>query len=186
MWGFLEVVLGQIPEAIYFSLFMIFAKELKEKRVLFTLIMIFEYLILLSVIKYNVLFQFIYTFMTYVILKVLYKDKAIITDIFVFMIASLILIAVSFVSYMVVLATIKNYYVAVILNRIILAVILVIFKDKLSYFYKNYKLFWNRRKGVPVKIRSLTLRNISIILFNLMFYIINIGLIYFVTNFKVR
>ena len=137
-------------------------------------------------ISYNVLFQFVYTFMTYVILKVLYKDKAMITDIFVFMVASLILIAVSFISYMVVLVTIKNFYVAAVLNRIILAIILVVFKDKLSYFYKNYKLFWNRRKDVPVKIRSLTLRNISIILFNLMFYIINIGLIYFLTNFKVR
>lgn len=28
------------------------------------------------------------------------------------------------------------------------------------------------------KIRSLTLRNISVIIFNLMFYVINIGLIY--------
>lgn len=28
----LEIFLGQIPEAIYFALFMIFAKDLKEKK----------------------------------------------------------------------------------------------------------------------------------------------------------
>lgn len=33
----LEIFLGQIPEAIYFTLFMIFAKDLKEKRILYIL-----------------------------------------------------------------------------------------------------------------------------------------------------
>ena len=32
----LEIFLGQIPEAIFFELFMIFVKDLKEKRILFT------------------------------------------------------------------------------------------------------------------------------------------------------
>ena len=180
----LEIIFGQLLEAVYFSLFMICAKNIKEKRVLFTFIMMFEYFILKQFINYNVLFQFIYTFMTYVILKVLYKEKALITDIFVFALASLILIAVSFVSYMIAMFTVNNFYVALVLNRLLLAVILIILKDKLPRFYNKYKFFWNRHKDRPVKIRSLTLRNISIILFNLMFYIINIGLIYFVTNLK--
>jgi hypothetical protein len=33
---YLEILLGQIPEAIFFSIFMIYVKGLKEKRVLFT------------------------------------------------------------------------------------------------------------------------------------------------------
>ena len=88
------LLLENILEAIYFSLFLIIGKGLKEKRLLFIIIMIFEYLILKCIIKYNVWFQIIYTFMSFVNLKVLYKDKAQITDIFLFAIASIILILV--------------------------------------------------------------------------------------------
>lgn len=38
----LEIFLGQIPEAIYFALFMIFAKDLKEKRILYILLMVWD------------------------------------------------------------------------------------------------------------------------------------------------
>lgn len=182
--GILEILFGQVPEAIYFSLFIILAKEIKNKRILFTSIMIFEYLALKQFINYDVAFQFIYTFMVFVNLKVLYKEKALITDIFVFMLASLILIVISFISYMITYITIGEYYVAVILNRLLLVAVLIVFKNRLPEFYKSYKFFWNRHKDKPAKIKSLTLRNISVILFNLMFYIINIGLIYFLANLK--
>ena len=176
----LEILVGLIPEAIYFSLFIIYAKKLNNKRLLFTLIMIFEYFALKCFIKFNMLFQFIYTIMVYINLKVLYKDKAIITDIFVFMIASLILIISSAVTYGIGALFIKDiiisFYVSLVLNRILIFFILYIFRNKLSEFYKIYKFFWNRHRKIKVKIKSLTLRNISIILFNFMFYIINIGM----------
>ena len=44
----LELLIGQIPEAIFFALFMIYAKGLKEKRILFIVLMIVEYLLLKS------------------------------------------------------------------------------------------------------------------------------------------
>lgn len=50
----LEILLGQIPEAVYFSLFLIFTKEIKEKRILFTSLMIIEYLLLLYVFPYSI------------------------------------------------------------------------------------------------------------------------------------
>ena len=40
----LELIIGQIPEAIYFALFMIYAKGLKEKRILFTVLMVNRYI----------------------------------------------------------------------------------------------------------------------------------------------
>ena len=51
--NYLELFLGQIPEAIYFSLFMIYAKDLKEKRILFTILMIAEYLLLIYALPFN-------------------------------------------------------------------------------------------------------------------------------------
>ena len=48
----LQLLLGQIPEAIYFALFMIFTKRLDKKQILFTVLMIIEY-ILLFIFYYN-------------------------------------------------------------------------------------------------------------------------------------
>ena len=179
-----ELLIGQIPEAIYFALFLILAKGFKEKKILFTVLMVFEYLALKHFIHFNVGFQFAYTFMTFLILKILYKDKAQIIDIFVFAIASLYLIVVSILSYAIVYFTIRIYIVSAILNRIILFSTLVIFRNKIKDYYKKFKYFWNRHRNENVKIRSLTLRNISIILFNVMFYVINFCMVFFLKYLK--
>lgn len=171
-----ELLIGQIPEAIYFALFMVFAKGLKDKRILFTIIMIFEYIALKKFIHFNVGFQLSYIFMTFLSLKVLYKEKAQITDIFVFGAASLYLILISILSYAIVYFTVRVYIVSAILNRILLIATLFVFKDKIKQLYSKFKYFWNRHRNENVKIRSLTLRNVSIILFNIMFYVINFGM----------
>lgn len=77
----LELLLGQIFEAIYFALFMIFAKRIKEKRLLFITLMIFEYLLWKHLFKYNFIFHIGFIFTTYIVLKILYKEKSQITDI---------------------------------------------------------------------------------------------------------
>lgn len=168
--------LEKICEAIYFSLFLIYGKKLKNKRLLLTVIMIGEYLLLKHFISYNVLFQVCYTFMSFINLKVLYKEKAQVTDIFLFTTASLLLILISVLSYGIIYFTIKEYIVALILSRIIMFLFLVIVKDKINNIYKHFYKLWNRHNK-PNKIKSLTLRNISIIIFNLMFWIINMGMV---------
>ena len=169
----LLLFLEKVCEALYFSLFLIFGKNIKEKRLLFISIMIFEYLALKCFIKYNIWFQIIYTFMSFVNLKILYKEKAQITDIFLFAIASIILTIISIISAFIAYYIINNYYVGLVINRIILFFIFYITKDSIPKFYKKFKYYWNRRK-TNIRIKSLTLRNISIILFNFMFYILNI------------
>lgn len=167
--------LEKICEAIYFSLFLIYGKNLKEKRLLFIGIMIFEYIMITKLIQFNIWIHISYIVMTYINLKVLYKDKTQITDIFLFMIASAILIFISALSYAIIYFTIRKYIIALILNRILLFLFLYYFKNKLNLLYKKFYKLWNRHDN-PNKIRSLTLRNISIIIFNLMFWIINIGM----------
>ena len=110
----LEMLLGQIPEAIYFSLFMIFTKQLKEKRILFIVLMILEYLIIQKLIHFDIWLQIIYTVFTFIILKLLYKDKAQITDIFTFTISSISLIVIDIPLYFIIKATINDYMVYVI------------------------------------------------------------------------
>lgn len=179
---FVTYILGALPEAIYFSLFLIISKGIKEKRVLFTTLMFMEYVIIKLFISYDVWFQILYTIMTFIILKVLYREKAQITDIFTFAFSSLILVIISIVSYMFVYYTIGLYPIAYILNRLLLFGGLFIFRDKLNKLYTKFNRLWNRKPNQ--KIRSLTVRNVSVIIFNIMFYIINFCMVYFVTFLK--
>jgi len=179
----LEIILGYGLEALFFTLFLVYGKKLKEKRVTLFILMFLEYLLLKCFIKYDVWFQISYTFMTFLILKLLYKEKANILDVFVFALSSIILIAISVPSYMIVLYTCKIYIVAVILNRVLLFGTFILYKDKLNKLYLKFASLWNRHND-PNKIRSLTLRNITIIIFNVMFYVINLLMIYFITNLR--
>lgn len=170
-----ELLLGQIPEAIYFALFMIFTKQLKEKRILFVLLMVIEYLLLVNALMFNSWFQILYTFLTFITLKVLYKEKAQITDVFTFTIASIVLIFVSLISF----AVCNGDMIAgSVLNRIILIIFFIFSYEKLPSIQKIYKKFWNRNDKEKKKMKSATFRSINVVIFNIMFYIINLGMVY--------
>lgn len=173
----LRLVSAKILEPIYFSLFLIIGKNLKKKRLLFVLIMVFEYVMLTNIFKFNVMLQFIYTFMTYINLKVLYKRKAQITDIFLFTLASIILIISSFLCYALIYSLTQKYYLVIIVNRFIIFLFLFGFKKAIREKYVEFYSLWNRHDN-PKQIKSLTLRNISIIIFNLMFWLINLGMLF--------
>lgn len=171
----LELIIGQIPEAIFFALFMIYAKGLKEKRILFTVLMVAEYILLKEFIIYNIWFQILYTFITFLILKVLYKEKAQVTDIFTFTIGSIILIITSIICF---ILSNQNAMIASIINRPILFIFLILFNYKLNKIQKIYKFFWNRNDKLKKKIKTTTFRCINIIIFNISFYVLNIVMLY--------
>lgn len=137
----------EILTSIYFSLFIIFVKQLQCKQIRFTILMIVQYILLLSIFNYTIWFYVLYTFMTFVLLKILYKDKSHITDVFIFTIAN---VSTLFI----------NVY-----WRIILIILLFIFRKYLYNIQKLYYTLWNS---------TLTFRTINIILFNIIFYIIGI------------
>ena len=168
----LMVFLEKICEAIYFSLFLIYGKNLKEKRLLFIGIMIFEYLMITKLIQYNIWIHISYIIMTYINLKVLYKEKAQITDIFLFGAASIFLMIVSIVCGFIIFKHLDWYFYFLILNRIIIFAFVFLMKNKLYNIYSKFYKSWNKRHNP--KIKSITLRNISVIIFNLMFYFINL------------
>lgn len=172
----LELLLGQIPEAIYFALFMILTKQLKSKRCLYVILMIIEYLLLKQFIQFDMWFQIAYTIIQFIILKVLYKEKAQVTDIFTFAIASIILILSCAVLYFIIWATINNYIVYVILNRILLVLFLLVCRNKLPKIQKLYKRLWNRNDKIKTKMKSTTFRALNVVISNVMFYIINLGM----------
>lgn len=175
--------LAQLPEPIYFSLFLIIGKNIKEKRLLLISIMAIQYLLLVRIFPYNVWFQLIYTFISFVDLKILYKEKSQVTDIFLFAVASIILVLISLLTYSTAMVTYKNYYISLIINRFLLFGLMFCAKNTINRLYVEFCSLWNRHKK-PNKIKSLTIRNISIIIFNLMFWLINLCMIIFLNYLK--
>ena len=168
-----EFLLGQLPEALYFPLFLIFAKNIKTKRLQFVLSMVVEYFILINIFKYNIWFQVTYTFMSVCILKYFYKDKCQITDIFTLAIGSIILMLITGISYYIIYLFVHNLIMVAITSRIVLFGFLFAVNYKLYTLQKFYKKMWNRNDKVKKKIKSVTFRCWNLILFNIMFYVIS-------------
>ena len=173
----MELLLGQIPEALYFALFIIFAKQIKEKRILFTVLMVFEYLLTKYTFQYSVLFHISYIALIYLLLKILYKEKAQITDVFLVFISYLSMILFSILAFPFINI---NYTFACILNRILMFLFLFVFKEKLYRIQKVYKLLWNRDDNKKKPMKSTTFRCINLVVFNTTFYILNILMLYIV------
>lgn len=181
MLDILEILLGQLPEALYFAIFMILAKRIKNKRILFTSLMIIEYILLFSIVRYSIWYHVFYFVISYIILKILYKEKSQITDIFTISIASIILIISNIILYPIALIF-NNYIIFVISNIILTFVILYLLRNKLHNIQNMYKKFWNRNDKVIKRMKSTTFRCLNLVLFNISFYIINIFMIYCLFN----
>ena len=65
----LKLLLGQLPEALYFAFFIILTKKLTSKRLLFVSLMVVEYVLLLSTLQFSVWAHILYFIMSYIILK---------------------------------------------------------------------------------------------------------------------
>lgn len=174
-----QLLLGQIPEAIYFALFMIFTKQLKEKRIFFTFLMVLEYVLLKLIFPFNIWFHVTYTFTTYITLKLLYREKSQITDIFIFSISGISLLSISALCGALYANGILPYTFCLIINRVCLFTLLLTLRNKLKYIQNLYKTLWNRNDRLKKrKMKSTTFRSINVFAFNLIFYIINIGMLY--------
>ena len=169
-----EMFLGQIPEAIYCALFIITCKKIKTKRLLFILLMIMDYLLLKEFLIFNSWFQFLYVIITFIILKVLYKNKAKLFDIFYMLLSYLFIIIVSIPCF---ILFGKNMILANFINKILLFALLFIFRNKLNKLQNIYYKFWNVDKEKKKKIKAITFRSINILTMNLIFIVINLCMI---------
>lgn len=170
-----EVMLGQIPEALFFALFMILSKKIKSHRLSFISLMIVEYLLLMNILPFNLWSRILYFVVTYIILKMFYKERAQITDIFTMGIASLLMLAINIVLFF----TIKNNIAYVIIDRLLLFLSLFLLRNKLPKIQLLYKKLWNRNDKIKKKMKTTTFRALNAVTFNFMFFIINVLLLYY-------
>lgn len=174
----LEIILGQLPEAVYFAIFMMLVKGLKEKRFVFIVGMIVEYLLVLNVLPYSIWSYVLYFILSFLLLKILYKDKSNVTDIFTMGIASVIIIIVSIFSYFIVSLFSTNVIIGNLCQKAILFFIILVYKSYLPKINNIYKKLWNRSKH-SYKIKSMTFRVLNLIVFNFSFVVINLGIMFY-------
>ena len=155
----ISLLLGMLPEVLYFTLFLIFAKNIKEKRIKLFLLLALGYILLIMICRYQLLFYVAYIIYSYLVLKSLYNSHII--DLFVYSLSFCYIITIAYIFY---LLFFDNYVLYYITARIFLF-LPFIFKSKFNILYKKYLSLWNYKK--ENKIKSLTLRNYSLLLVNI-------------------
>ena len=183
--NYLQLFLGQIPEAIYLAIFLIYTKKLKEHRILFIILTVIEYLLLKYSFQYNWYFHIALIFVLFITLKVIYKEKSQITDIFIILISFMYLGITSAILYIIFSIFYPNMIVTVIIHKIILFVTVFSLNYKLNNIQQLYKKYWNRNNK-PKKFKSVTFRSVNVVLFNIIFVILNACMLYAVFIHNIR
>lgn len=169
--------LGMLPDTTYFTLFILYSKNFKEKRIKLFIGASLIYIFCIMISQYNLILYILFYILMYAFLKILYKNKVQIIDIFLILIASLFLSLISFLCFCLVKEDFSNYYFCCILNKILIFVPFL-FKNKFNEIYIKYCKLWNRNDSLKRPIKSITLRNISLIILNCFILISNFVFIY--------
>lgn len=164
-----SLIFGMLPEVLYVTLSIIFVKDIKNTRLKLFGLLILGYVLLIMICRYQLLFYLGYIVYVYIVLKKLYKSKVI--DLFVVSVISAYLTLMSFISF----KLIDNYVFACIINRALLFIPICLLNYRLNDVYNMYWILWDRREGN--KIKSITIRNMSLTLTNIFIVLLNIAVI---------
>lgn len=178
----LSFLLGLLPETLYFTLFLINVKDLKEKKIRLFFLIGISYCLCIMVQNFKILFYILWVALTYLALKLLYKKKIQIIDIFIISLSYFWVALLSFILMNFVNKDFSNYFLILFIQKILLFVP-IIFKNKFNVIYKKYYKLWNRNDKEKRPIKSLTLRNMSLILLNSFIFFMNI-LLMNIINFQ--
>lgn len=169
----MSMLLGMVPEVLFFSLSIIFTKNIKEKRMQLIILMAIGYVLCMFIRKYEVVYYILYIVIVLGILKLLYGDKIQKIDIFVISIFSMYMTFLSYICFKNFKEDLSNYYILYALDRVLLFVPLI-FRNKYNIIYKKYCSLWNRDDNSKKPIKSITLRSLSLIIINIAIVLMNI------------
>lgn len=176
MYYVLSVLLGLIPDVLYFTLFITITKNIKVKRKKLFILIGIAYFICMILQKNIIMYYILFIALIYFSMKILYKEKTQIIDIFIIGISYLWLSILSFILMNFVKRDLSNYYIILLIQKIMIF-LPFLFKSKFYSLYKTYYKLWNRDDNENRPIKSITLRNISLILLNSVIFFLNIIII---------
>lgn len=166
-----SILLGILPEALFYTFFIDFCKNIKGIRFKLFVVTLIEYSILSIIVKYSAWTYILLILMIYINLLILNKQKVEeIIDLFIILIGYIYLCVNSIICFKLVNQDFSNYYLILFINRITL-VLPVFFKNKINTVYSKYKSLWNINKEEKVPIKSLTIRNISLVVLNVSIFL---------------
>ena len=71
MQYFISIFLGMLPEIIYFTLFLIYTKDLKQNKMKLFILISIAYLLCVTISLYKLIYHVSFIFLIYLILKLL-------------------------------------------------------------------------------------------------------------------
>lgn len=173
MYYLLSILVGILPESIYFTMFLCAAKSIKKRRALLFLLIFISNVLLALIIPQTIWYHLVLIAAIYGCLRLI--CRADIIDIFIVSLACIVLSLLSGALYFV----ISSYYIFLAANRIAILVAAICFRDRWREFYMSYRRVWNKSPGA--KIKSITVRNISCIALNLLMFATSIVLNYIIS-----
>lgn len=172
----LGLLLGMLPEVLYFTMFLTYTKNIREKRIKLFGLLCIAYIICLLLQRCVIAYYMLLIVLMYLAMKILYNKKVQIIDVFIIGISYLWLAILSYILMNFVKQDMSNYMLIYLIQRILLFVPFL-FKAYFNKIYKKYYKLWNRNDKEKRPIKSITLRNISLILLNAVIFFLNINII---------
>ena len=156
-------------EILYLVMGMCCAKQIKEKRILFYILLFVSGILCSLISRWQLWYYLAYIASVYLIMRILYKSH--ISDLFIFLLFFAWIAITSYVSFII----FDSLAMVYIFQRILMFGIFA-FKGKFNKWYRTYRELWNRRNDNRIK--SVTLRNISLIFLNIFIVFMNFVLIF--------
>lgn len=168
-------LIGYILQSIYFSTFILNTKDIKDKRILFNTLVFGEFIFLKYIcnMNYTINFEIAFGVLLYLIIKLVYKQKARITDLTIYILAMIFL---GIINVATILLLGVNMY-SVIVGNILPIIFVYILRSKLMEIDNFYTRFWNKHNNSKV-FKSITIRGFSSILTTITFLLAHLWLIY--------
>ena len=160
----ISLLLGMLPEVIYITAMTSYLEGMKTKRIRLFLLNCLGYIVLIMICRFELIFYIAYIIYLYWVLKLNFK-----VHITSFFMISVVFSSIAWVSF--ICSFWSNYYVGYIISRFML-VILYLCRDSFYILYRRYKACWNR--NTTHKIKSLTLRNCSLVFINITIIVFNV------------
>lgn len=176
MYYVVGILFGLIPEVLFITLFLTFVKNIKQKRTMLFILISISYILTIFIKQYRILFYVIFIFLIFASLKITYKKKSQIIDLFVGSISFMWIAIISYICFLFLKEDLSNYYLLYAIDRIVLFIPLI-FRKQLNMLYKQYCKLWNRNDKEKRPIKSITLRNISLLVVNITIFLANIYVI---------
>ena len=183
MYYLISVLFGLIPEVLFITLFLSFAKGIKEKRIKLFFIVSIVYFLSMLIQQYKTIYYVMFIFLLYLSLKLVYKKKTQIIDLFVASIPFMWISILSYLCFLILNKDLSNYYILYIVDRIVLYLPLI-FSKHFNKIYKKYCKLWNRNDKEKRPIKSITLRNISLLIINITIFLMNLYVISIINFIK--